>query len=165
MLPGSVICHTACALRCTHTTACKLRCIDADLYAVFNMEGDNEDNSEDDEDLSLSDNEHASLDFTDSFQWRKNGWHCSSISSSRDACQVPISPELGESGNVTNSQISTEALDRTEFTKKPGANLIGSIMLGTHNTQHNATQHSTTQHYTTLHYTTYTTQNTTHYTT
>ena len=59
MLPGSVICHTACALRCTHTTACKLRCIDADLYAVFNMEGDNEDNGEDDEDLSLSDNEHT----------------------------------------------------------------------------------------------------------
>merc|ERR1740117_1744332 len=57
-------------------------------------EGDNEDNGEDDEDLSLSDNEHASLYFTEPFQWRKNGWHCSSISSSRDACQFPLSPEL-----------------------------------------------------------------------
>jgi len=42
----------------------------------------------DEEDLSLSDNEHASLDFTEPFQWRKNAWHCSSISSSHDACQV-----------------------------------------------------------------------------
>ena len=69
-------------------------------YAVFNM---------DDEDLSLSDNEHASLDFTEPFQWRKNGWHCSSISSSRDACQVPISPELGESGQGTHYLASEEA--------------------------------------------------------
>lgn len=48
----------------------------------------------DEEDLSLSNNEHASLDFTEPFRWRKNAWHCSSTSSSRDSCQVLLSPEL-----------------------------------------------------------------------
>merc|ERR1712086_1164848 len=59
------------------------------------------DNGEDDEDLSLSDNEH---DSTEPFQWHKNGWHCSSISSSRDACQVPLSPELGERKSKGSNQ-------------------------------------------------------------
>ena len=40
-----------------HTSVCTLRCIDADLRV--NMKEDNEDISEKDEDLSLSDNEHA----------------------------------------------------------------------------------------------------------
>merc|ERR1712195_270184 len=60
-----------------------------------------QDNGEDDEDLSLSDNEY---DFTEPFQWHKNGWHCSSISSSRDACQVPLSPELGERKSKGSNQ-------------------------------------------------------------
>merc|ERR1712166_1258589 len=60
-----------------------------------------QDNGEDDEDLSLSDNEH---DSTEPFQWHKNGWHCSSISSSRDACQVPLSPELGERKSKGSNQ-------------------------------------------------------------
>jgi len=76
-------------------------------------EGDNEDNGEDDEDLSLSDNEHASLDFTEPFQWRKNGWHCSSISSSRDACQFPLSPELEHDAASSRSLLGA----RTEVDK------------------------------------------------
>merc|ERR1712086_218350 len=60
-----------------------------------------QDNGEDDEDLSLSDNEH---DSTEPLQWHKNGWHCSSISSSRDACQVPLSPELGERKSKGSNQ-------------------------------------------------------------
>jgi len=77
-------------------------------------EGDNEDNGEDDEDLSLSDNEHASLDFTEPFQWRKNGWHCSSISSSRDACQFPLSPELEHDAASSRSLLGAS----TEVVKK-----------------------------------------------
>ena len=50
------------------------------------------------------DENESSLHSTEPFQWHKNGWHCCSISSSRDAsaCQVPLSPELGESGKDTS---------------------------------------------------------------
>merc|ERR1740117_168449 len=92
-------------------------------------EGDNEDNGENDEDLSVSDNEHASLYFTEPFQWRKNGWHCSSISSSRDACQVPISPELGESRNNTHYLTSQEAARVAK--KKQRGNLYYNQMMKT----------------------------------